>query len=304
MSETSNKLHPIEDFMLGGSAALISKTVAAPIERIKLILQNEKELQKQNKLKDPYKGIIDCATRVIKAEGVISLWQGNTANIIRYFPTQALNFAFRDYYKQMFGKSKEKDGYLPWFLGNLASGGAAGASSLCFVYSLDFARTRLAADIKDEKSGTVRQYKGLLDVYKKTIASDGVLGLYRGFWLSCGGIIVYRGFYFGLYDSCKPLIPKEYGDNFWINFSLGYVVTVSAGLASYPIDTIRRRMMMNVGNVEKYTSSLHATRAIASEGFKAFFKGANANILRGIAGAGVLAGFDKLKDFYIAVKSA
>jgi solute carrier family 25 (adenine nucleotide translocator) protein 4/5/6/31 len=36
---------------------------------------------------------------------------------------------------------------LKFFLGNLASGGLAGASSLLFVYPLDFARTRLAADI-------------------------------------------------------------------------------------------------------------------------------------------------------------
>jgi solute carrier family 25 (adenine nucleotide translocator) protein 4/5/6/31 len=34
-----------------------------------------------------------------------------------------------------------------FFLGNLAAGGAAGASSLTFVYPLDFARTRLGADV-------------------------------------------------------------------------------------------------------------------------------------------------------------
>lgn len=301
--EKTVKLHPVEDFMLGGSAAVISKTAAAPIERIKLILQNEKELLKGGQLKEPYKGIVDCFSRVVKEEGVLSLWKGNATNIIRYFPTQALNFAFKDLFKQILGKSKEKDGYVPWFLGNLASGGAAGAASSLFVYSLDFARTRLSADIKNEQQNGSRQFDGLIDVYKKTYASDGVFGLYRGFTLSCGGIIVYRGFYFGLYDSLKPLIPPHWQDNFWTNFSLGYMVTITAGIASYPIDTIRRRMMMTVGNSVKYDSSLHAARSIAKEGYKSFFKGANANILRGIAGAGVLAGFDKLKEIYLKFKT-
>jgi solute carrier family 25 (adenine nucleotide translocator) protein 4/5/6/31 len=77
--------------------------------------------------------------------------------------------------------------------GNLASGGAAGASSLLFVYSLDYARTRLANDNKSAKKGGERQFNGILDVYKKTYATDGLAGLYRGFVPSVVGIVVYRG---------------------------------------------------------------------------------------------------------------
>lgn len=119
---------------------------------------------------------------------------------------QALNFAFKDYFKSLFNFKKDKDGYWKWFAGNLASGGAAGASSLLFVYSLDFARTRLANDAKAAKKGGERQFNGLVDVYRKTIKSDGIAGLYRGFNISCIGIIVYRGLYFGMYDSLKPVV--------------------------------------------------------------------------------------------------
>lgn len=76
-----------------------------------------------------------------------AFWRGNLANVIRYFPTQALNFAFKDTYKKWFCPYNPKTEKTKFFLGNLASGGAAGASSLLFVYPLDFARTRLAADI-------------------------------------------------------------------------------------------------------------------------------------------------------------
>jgi len=118
---------------------------------------------------------------------------------------------------------------------------------LFFVYSLDYARTRLTNDLKSAKKGGQKQFTGLVDVYKKTLASDGFVGLYRGFVISCVGIIIYRGLYFGIYDSVKPMLPKEARDNLFISFLLGWGVTVGAGLASYPIDTIRRRMMMTSG---------------------------------------------------------
>lgn len=64
------------------------------------------------------------------------VWRGNGANVLRYFPTQALNFAFKDSYKKMFN-FKKSEGFGLWVLGNVASGAAAGASSSVFVYSLD-----------------------------------------------------------------------------------------------------------------------------------------------------------------------
>ncbi|KAE8700267.1 ADP,ATP carrier protein [Hibiscus syriacus] len=179
------------DFLMGGVSAAVSKTAAAPIERVKLLIQNQDEMIRAGRLSEPYKGIGDCFKRTMAEEGVMSLWRGNTANVIRYFPTQALNFAFKDYFKKLFNFRKDRDGYWKWFAGNLGSGGAAGASSLLFVYSLDYARTRLANDAKAAKKGGERQFNGLVDVYKKTLQSDGIAGLYRGFNISCVGIIVY-----------------------------------------------------------------------------------------------------------------
>jgi len=286
------------DFLMGGVSAAVSKTVAAPIERVKLLIQNQDEMIKQGRLATPYKGIGDCFSRVISEEGFVSLWRGNLANVLRYFPTQALNFAFKDYFKRMFSFTVAKDGYWTWFAGNLASGGLAGATSLFFVYSLDYARTRLANDNKAaKKGGGERQFNGLVDVYKKTLATDGVAGLYRGFVISCVGIIIYRGLYFGMYDSLKPvLLTGDMKDSFIASFGLGWAITITAGLASYPIDTVRRRMMMTSGAAEKYKSSMHAFSAIVSkEGVSSLFKGAGANILRAIAGAGAISGYDKLQ---------
>jgi len=297
IQKESSPINFLIDFSMGGVSAAVSKTAAAPIERVKLLIQNQDEMIKSGRLATPYKGIGDCFKRVIAEEGFGSLWRGNLANVLRYFPTQALNFAFKDSFKRMFGYSKEKDGYWKWFAGNLASGGAAGACSLFFVYSLDYARTRLANDNKAAKKGGERQFNGLLDVYRKTMATDGIQGLYRGFNVSCVGIVVYRGLYFGMYDSLKPvLLTGNMKDSFIGSFFLGWGITIGAGLASYPLDTVRRRMMMTSGEAVKYKSSMHAMKEIVkNEGTKSLFKGAGANILRAVAGAGVLAGYDQLQ---------
>jgi solute carrier family 25 (adenine nucleotide translocator) protein 4/5/6/31 len=175
--------------------------------------------------------------------------------------------------------------------------------SLIFVYSLDYARTRLANDAKG-KGGEARKFNGLIDVYVKTLKSDGIQGLYRGFVISAVGIFVYRGLYFGLYDTLRPLIL---GDDAGVamSFLLGWAVTVTAGLCSYPIDTIRRRMMMTSGAAVKYKNSLDCgMQILKNEGFMSMMKGAGANILRGVAGAGVLAGFDAFKAVYIDWRTA
>jgi len=124
----------------------------------------------------------------------------------------------------------------------MASGGAAGATSLLLVYPLDFARTRLAADIGKKSE---RQFAGLGDCLTKIAKSDGPIGLYRGFGVSVLGIVVYRGVYFGTYDTCKQtLFTIPVMNNIVVKFFVAQAITATAGVISYPLDTVRRRMMM------------------------------------------------------------
>ena len=92
---------------------------------------------------------------------------------------------------------------------------------------------RLANDAKG-KDGA-RQFNGLVDVYVKTLKSDGIQGLYRGFTISAVGIFIYRGMYFGMFDTLKPLLIGGKDSSVAASFILGWAVTVTAGLMSYPI---------------------------------------------------------------------
>jgi solute carrier family 25 (adenine nucleotide translocator) protein 4/5/6/31 len=293
----SDPLSFAKDFLAGGISAAISKTAVAPIERVKLILQVQ-AASKQIAAGKEYKGIIDTFVRIPKEQGFLAFWRGNLANVIRYFPTQALNFAFKDVYKQIFlGGVDQKTQFWRYFFGNLGSGGAAGATSLCFVYPLDYARTRLGADVG--RSAGTREYNGLVDCIKKTVKSDGIVGLYRGFNVSVQGIIIYRAAYFGCYDTIRGSMPDPKKSPFILNFAIAQVVTVCSGILSYPFDTVRRRMMMQSGRAKAdimYKNTLDCWVKIGKqEGTRAFFKGALSNVFRGTGGALVLVLYDEMK---------
>uniref|UniRef100_A0A8C6L707 ADP/ATP translocase n=3 Tax=Nothobranchius TaxID=28779 RepID=A0A8C6L707_NOTFU len=323
----------MKDFLAGGIAAAISKTAVAPIERVKLLLQRKcpavhrdcsyglvrnakghvrrhwgdsfthssvQHASKQITAEMQYKGIIDCVVRIPKEQGFVSFWRGNLANVIRYFPTQALNFAFKDKYKKIFlGGVDQKTQFWRYFAGNLASGGAAGATSLCFVYPLDFARTRLAADIG--KGPAEREFTGLGNCIAKIFKTDGLKGLYLGFNVSVQGIIIYRAAYFGCFDTAKGMLPDPKNTHIIISWMIAQTVTAAAGLVSYPFDTVRRRMMMQSGRKGAdimYKGTIDCWRKILKdEGSRAFFKGAWSNVIRGMGGAFVLVLYDEIKKF-------
>lgn len=287
----------LKDFIAGGVAAAISKTTVAPIERVKLLLQVQ-HASKQISPDKHYKGMVDCFVRIPKEQGMLSYWRGNLANVIRYFPTQALNFAFKDKYKQIFlGGVDKNTQFWRYFMGNLASGGAAGATSLCFVYPLDFARTRLAADIG--KGAEQREFSGLGNCIAKIYRHDGLIGLYRGFAVSVQGIIIYRAAYFGCFDTAKGMLPDPKNTPLVISWLIAQTVTTVAGIVSYPFDTVRRRMMMQSGRKKTdilYKNTLDCWGKIyKTEGGNAFFKGAFSNVLRGTGGAFVLVLYDEIK---------
>ena len=286
--------------MVGGTSAAVSKTLVAPIERVKLLLQVQ-DANKNIPVDQRYKGIGDCFSRVYKEQGFASFWRGNLANVIRYFPTQALNFACKDYYKKIFNPYNPKKQPGMFFLGNMASGGAAGATSLCVVYPLDFARTRLAADVG---SGGEREFTGLIDCLKKISAKDGAKGLYRGFGISVIGIIAYRASYFGMFDTGKVILFEDYKKaNFFALWGFAQCVTVGAGIMSYPLDTVRRRLMMTSGKTGKdkmYDGTIDCIKKIlADEGPKAFFEGCLSNVIRGTGGALVLVFYDKIQAMLV-----
>jgi solute carrier family 25 (adenine nucleotide translocator) protein 4/5/6/31 len=290
----------IQDFLMGGTAGIVSKTITAPIERVKLIIQTQDANPRIISGEVPrYTGIANCFARVASEQGVKAYWAGNFTNCIRYFPTQAFNLAFKDTFKVMFPKYSPKTEFWSFFAVNMASGGLAGAGSLCVVYPLDYARTRLASDVGSGK----KTFNGLGDCLMKTAKGpQGVLSLYNGFGISVAGIIPYRGVQFGLNDTILGINPwkSEKGmigiASKWAGAQFSVIMS---GFVTYPFDTVRRRLQMQSEkplDQRLYKGALHcAQKIVKDEGMAAMFKGAGANVLRGTGAALVLVIYGELQ---------
>merc|ERR1711990_1421801 len=192
----------------------------------------------------------------------------------------------------MFPKADKNKEFAKFFAVQLASGGLAGACSLTIVYPLDYARTRLASDVGSGK----KQFDGLADCLKKTAASaQGPLALYNGFGPSVAGIVAYRGAQFGLYDTIIAFNPyaKEFGFVAVASkFVAAQIAVTASGLVAYPFDTVRRRLQMESDQpVEKrmYKGTIDCgVKVLKTEGMGGMYKGALANIFRGVGASLVL----------------
>ncbi|TYI25373.1 hypothetical protein ES332_A05G045600v1 [Gossypium tomentosum] len=250
--------------------------------RAKLLLQTqESNLAIVAGRRRKFKGMFDCIFRTVREEGTLSLWRGNGSSVLRYYPSVALNFSLKDLYRNILRNGCFQDGHV--FSGasaNFIAGAAAGCTTLIIIYPLDIAHTRLAADI------------GRTD--------DGIWGIYSGLPASLHGMIVHRGLYFGGFDTMKKILSEKSRNELalWKRWVLAQAVTISAGLLSYPLDTVRRRMMMQSG-LEKpmYHSTLDCWRTIyRTEGVTSFYRGV-CNVFRSTGAAAILVLYDEVKKF-------
>merc|ERR1712070_1143793 len=229
------KPNPLINLAAGGISGAVSKTITAPLEKVKLAIQNQDSNPRilSGEMKR-YTGMGDCFMRHISELGASSLWRGNVANCIRYVPTAACNLMFKDTNKDKeFGK---------FAMVQIASGSAAGGLTNTIVYPLIYVRTVLGADI-----GKVKKYNGMGDCIMKTIKQGGFLSLYNGIGPSSVGIVVYRGVQFGLQDTIKAFNPYQKDFTFVgivSKFIVAQIAVSVSGIAAYPFDTMQRRLQI------------------------------------------------------------
>ncbi|KAI9191617.1 hypothetical protein LWI28_010905 [Acer negundo] len=288
------------DLMAGALMGGVVHTIVAPIERTKLLLQTqESNIAIVGSGRRRFKGMVDCILRTVREEGVLSLWRGNGSSVLRYYPSVALNFSLKDLYRNILRNGNSRDGnFASGASANFIAGAAAGCTTLILIYPLDIAHTRLAADIGRTE---VRQFRGFYHFLSTIFKKDGIGGVYRGLPASLQGMVIHRGLYFGGFDTMKEILAEESKPELalWKRWAVAQAVTTSAGLLSYPMDTVRRRMMMQSG-LEKpmYHNTLDCWRMIyRKEGVASFYRGAVSNMFRSIGAAAILVLYDEIKKF-------
>jgi len=292
----------LTDLAVGGSIGAVSKTVMAPVERVKLLLQTQDSNADVISGKiQRYKGIGDCFSRVASEQGVAAFWRGNLVNCLRYAPQQGSALAFNDLINDMFPKYDSKTQLWQSVSSKLVSGGLAGAIANTICYPFDFARTRLASDMN--KGGG--KFKGIGDCIATTVRQQGITGLYTGWSVTVAGAFVYRAGQLGFFKQIQDMNPyaKDKGSLGAISSFLAVTVARTAVMPfNYPFDTVRRRMMLESEKSLKdrqYKGSFDCFRQVlAKEGTKGMYKGMIPELFRGVGGSLVVVIYDRIKFIY------
>ena len=175
------------EFTCGFLAGTVSKTLVAPLERIKLILQNQQLIRIPEKLK--YKGTLDALRRIPAEQGFFSFWRGNGTNVLRIIPSCAIRFSSYDALNRFLHKKGEAETGWRRAMRKVGFTTISSLFTIVFTYPLDVVRTRLSLDVS--RYSESRLYKGTLGCTREIFKSEGLGGFYKGFWIACLGIVPY-----------------------------------------------------------------------------------------------------------------
>lgn len=306
----------------GAFAGAMSRTLLAPIERIKLLKQLQGSVKNEFSANQ---SAWEVAIKVYREQGILAFWRGNVPNVLRVSGTAAINFTCMDYYKraavspvlerfQQHYESKLTPEELQRrckLAASFISGGLAGATATTLLYPIEFVRTRLAMDTGGADAGRPRKYTGMIDVSRKIYRSDGILGLFQGYGIALTGGVVYRILLLGGYDALKgellfrktqqQTLKSTSTELSWGERIISaQFISLTAGTIAYPFDSVRRRMMMQSGQPmaeRQYRNSIHCiTSVLGTEGIRGLYLGIGPNILRSVSGAFLLVGYDRIRS--------
>lgn len=217
-------------FVAGAIAGAAAKTVTAPLDRIKLLMQTHGVRVGQQSAKKAI-GFAEAITMIGKEEGMKGYWKGNLPQVIRIIPYSAVQLFAYEFYKKLF---KGKDGELS-VVGRLMAGACAGMTSTFVTYPLDVLRLRLAVE---------PGHRTMSQVALSMLKEEGLASFYKGLGPALIGIAPYIAVNFCVFDLIKKSLPEKYQKR--TEASL-VTALLSAGLATitcYPLDTVRRQMQM------------------------------------------------------------
>jgi len=251
--------------LAGGGAGAVAKTLVAPFERVKIL----------NQLGESH-GMMATFRTVFSTEGILGMWRGNYANVIRIIPNKGVLFMCSDFYKQLLRSPNDK--VLPGWKSTV-SGSLSGATAVLCTYPLDLVRGRVAG-----KVGKTR-YTGILSTVRLTVKEEGFAALYKGVGPTLAGSFPYEGIKFGVYDSLKKIIPREADgkvSEFW-KLTCGAAAGTAAGIVMFPNDTVRRRLQMQGigGGAVLYKNGMDCyVKLVKAQGFTVLYRGLTANLFR------------------------
>lgn len=272
-------------FSAGAIAGAAAKTLTAPLDRVKLLMQtNALRVMKGSGKKGI--GFIEAMMMIRNEEGIKGYWKGNLPQVIRIIPYSAVQLLAYEVYKKLFRK---KDGQLS-VVGRLVAGACAGMTSTLVTYPLDVLRLRLAVE---------PGYKTMSQVALNMLREEGIASFYSGLGPSLLGIAPYIAVNFCIFDLVKKSLPEKYQERPETSLGTALVSAALATLMCYPLDTVRRQMQMKGS---PYFTVFDAFPGIVErDGLIGLYRGFVPNALKNLPNSSIrLTTFDTVKGLISA----
>ncbi|WOL14950.1 putative envelope ADP,ATP carrier protein, chloroplastic isoform X1 [Canna indica] len=272
-------------FAAGAMSGAAAKTVTAPLDRIKLLMQTHGLRAAEGTTRKAI-SFIDAITMIGKEEGIKGYWKGNLPQVIRIIPYSAAQLFSYEIYKKLFRK---KDGELS-IVGRLVAGACAGMTSTLVTYPLDVLRLRLAVE---PGSRTMSQ------VALNMLKEEGLASFYGGLGPSLIGIAPYIAVNFCVFDLVKKSLPEKYQKGPATSLATALISATLATVLCYPLDTVRRQMQMKCS---PYNTILDAIPGIVErDGIVGLYRGFVPNALKSLPNSSIkLTSFDIVKSLISA----
>ncbi|KXG46509.1 Mitochondrial carrier protein [Penicillium griseofulvum] len=275
--DSSNLDFALRNGLAGGVAGCAAKTIVAPLERIRILFQTSHSHFVRYSTR--WGGLIKAARDIRTSYGILALFKGHSASLVRVFPYAGINFLAYEQFRAAIVTSPDQEA--PWR--RFLCGSMAGATSTLLTYPLELIRTRLAFEtVQKNPSSWVGISK---KIYFEGVGNGSFFNLYRGITPTMLGILPYAGTSFLTHDVLRDWLrspalapytleaPSSTRLTAVAQLSCGAVAGIVAQTVSYPIDIIRRRMQVgNVGNGQ--SGILETTQRIFIErGVRGFYVG-------------------------------
>ncbi|XP_027349030.1 thylakoid ADP,ATP carrier protein, chloroplastic-like [Abrus precatorius] len=272
-------------FTAGAIAGAAAKTVTAPLDRIKLLMQTHGVRVGQDSAKKAM-GFIEAITLIGKEEGIQGYWKGNLPQVIRVIPYSAVQLFAYEIYKKIF---RGENGELS-VVGRLAAGAFAGMTSTFITYPLDVLRLRLAVE---------PGYRTMSEVALSMLREEGFASFYNGLGPSLIAIAPYIAVNFCVFDLLKKSLPEKYQKRTETSILTAVLSASLATLTCYPLDTVRRQMQLKG---TPYKTVLDALSGIvARDGVTGLYRGFVPNALKSLPNSSIkLTTYDIVKRLIAA----
>ncbi|KAK8464471.1 hypothetical protein PHAVU_010G001700 [Phaseolus vulgaris] len=258
-------------FLAAAIAGAAAKSVTAPLDRIKLLMQTHGVRVGQESAKRAI-GFMEAINVIGKEEGIKGYWKGNLPQVIRVIPYSAVQLFSYEFYKKIF---KGKDGELS-VVGRLAAGAFAGMTSTFITYPLDVLRLRLAVE---------PGYRTMSQVALSMLREEGFASFYYGLGPSLIGIAPYIAVNFCVFDLLKKSLPEKYQKRTETSLLTAVISASLATITCYPLDTVRRQMQLKG---TPYKTVLDAISGIvARDGVIGLYRGFVPNALKNLPNSSI-----------------